>query len=287
MQEELISVIIPTYNRRDTILDCINSVLKQTYKNIEVIVVDDGSSDNTNELFKDNLIDERVKFYRYTPNKGACYARNYGVSLSRGKYIAFQDSDDKWKSNKLERELYFLKKYDFDFVFCGMNRINPLTKESYFYPIDTFDPNKNSVEQFLIENTASTQTFLLKREVMNLVKFDVTFKRYQDWDFVLQIAINNFNIGYLKESLVDSVIQVNSISTTVKSGKAYEHLLKKYESYFTKYPKASASIYNKLGMSFKKIDRNKTKYYLKKSLSYQFNFKIFIKYILFLFHLWK
>ncbi len=107
--EELISVIIPAYNREETIISCVESVRKQSYNNIEIIIVDDGSTDETWKLFV-NYPDKRVKYYKYNENKGACYARNYGVSLSSGLYIAFQDSDDIWFQNKLELEIDSLKK---------------------------------------------------------------------------------------------------------------------------------------------------------------------------------
>lgn len=179
---ELISVVIPSYNRKNTILSCIRSVLEQTYSNLEVIVIDDGSTDYTYTLFNDSF-DDRVKFFRYEENRGACYARNLGAELSSGAYIAFQDSDDIWKKTKLAKELSYLKKENADMVFCGMNRKDPIHKTSKYYPDETFRSDRNILAQLLENNAVSTQTILIKREVINKIKFDVTFKRYQDWDF--------------------------------------------------------------------------------------------------------
>ena len=95
-----ISVIIPTYNRGNMIERAVRSVLNQTYNNIEVIVVDDGSTDNTEEVIKD--IKDTSVIYIKEANAGACVARNKGIDVSSGDYIAFLDSDDEWFPEKLE-----------------------------------------------------------------------------------------------------------------------------------------------------------------------------------------
>jgi len=88
-----VSVIIPTYNRAHTIGRAIKSVLNQTYQDFEIIVVDDGSTDNTEEVVK-SFRDKRIRYIQHKKNKGAAAARNTGIKSAKGKYIAFQDSDD-------------------------------------------------------------------------------------------------------------------------------------------------------------------------------------------------
>lgn len=100
---ELISVVIPTYNRKDKLPACIASVLAQTYPNLEVIVVDDASTDGTERLF-DRGTDPRVHYVRYGDNRGACYARNLGAQRAHGSFLAFQDSDDLWHPDKLQKQ---------------------------------------------------------------------------------------------------------------------------------------------------------------------------------------
>lgn len=103
-QNELVSVIIPTYNRANLILQAVKSVLNQTYKNFEIIIVDDGSSDNTEDVI--NVIhDNRIRYIKHAINKGASAARNTGIREAKGKYIAFQDSDDHWLPDKLEKQV--------------------------------------------------------------------------------------------------------------------------------------------------------------------------------------
>ena len=109
----MISVIIPTHNREKTIKKSIDSVLCQTYNNIEIIVVDDKSTDNTEEVIN-SIKDNRIKYIKLDENKGACFARNKGIELAQGKYIAFQDSDDEWLPQKLEIQLRYLEEKKFD-----------------------------------------------------------------------------------------------------------------------------------------------------------------------------
>jgi len=101
-----VSVVIPTYNRAQFIERCVCSALQQTYRDLEVIVVDDGSNDGT-DIRIDNLkrTDSRLHFLRHDKNRGAQAARNTGIYAARGKYIAFLDSDNEWMPDKLERQL--------------------------------------------------------------------------------------------------------------------------------------------------------------------------------------
>jgi glycosyltransferase involved in cell wall biosynthesis len=105
-----VSVVIPTYNRSDYILEAIESVRTQTYRDFEIIVVDDGSRDDTRELLS-GLIDEKTIRYVYQDNRSKSAARNHGVRLAEGKYIAFLDSDDLFTPTKLAKQVAFLDKH--------------------------------------------------------------------------------------------------------------------------------------------------------------------------------
>ena len=111
--QKLVSIVIPAYNRENIIRECLESVLNQTYKNIEIIVVDDCSDDNTVNVVN-SIGDERIRCCKLQQNSGACFARNYGAALARGEYIAFQDSDDIWLPEKLEKQVKYLEKGNFD-----------------------------------------------------------------------------------------------------------------------------------------------------------------------------
>lgn len=103
-----VSVIIPTYNSSKYIIECINSVINQTYKNLEIIIVDDKSTDNTIDIIK-NINDSRIKLIELSINSGVSVARNKGIDESTGDYICFLDSDDYWKLKKIEKQINFIK----------------------------------------------------------------------------------------------------------------------------------------------------------------------------------
>lgn len=103
-----VSVIIPTFNRASVVLRAIDSVLKQTYKNFELIVVDDGSSDETEKILAPYVAEKRLQFFKQE-NKGVSAARNFGVKQSKGEWLSFLDSDDEWLKNKLEKQIELLK----------------------------------------------------------------------------------------------------------------------------------------------------------------------------------
>lgn len=221
-----VSVIIPSYNREKTIVRAVNSVLNQSYKNLEVIVVDDCSSDNTASVLR-VIADSRFRYIKLEKNSGACVARNTGVRLAKGNYIAFQDSDDYWHKDKIEKQLQYMKENNLDFCSCAFTRI---TKKTNIIVSGINIPNTNEDIwcSLLNYNWVSTQTIVCKKECFEKIGFDRAIKRYQDWDFALQAA-NFFNIGHITDSLVDVYLQSDSITNTVHNDEAMLKVIKKHE----------------------------------------------------------
>ncbi len=106
--EDLVSIITPSYNTAKYIADTIRSVLSQTYQNWEMIIVDDCSTDDTDEVVATFLCDKRIRYLKNAQNSGAAVSRNYAIREARGKWIAFLDSDDLWLPDKLERQISFM-----------------------------------------------------------------------------------------------------------------------------------------------------------------------------------
>jgi len=126
MSNDLVSIIMPAYNVEKLISDSINSVLSQTYKNFELIVVDDYSQDQTSQIVENFILkDKRVKLIKNIKNKGVAETRNTGLDHASGDFVAFLDSDDKWVENKLEKQLDIFAKYtDIDIVYSSYYRFN-------------------------------------------------------------------------------------------------------------------------------------------------------------------
>ena len=116
----LVSIITPSYNSARFINDCVNSVFEQTYTNWELIIVDDASYDNSKELISDiAATDNRIKFVFLTLNIGVAGGRNIALEKSKGRYIAFLDSDDVWKKEKLTMQIHFMQSHDVSFSFSS------------------------------------------------------------------------------------------------------------------------------------------------------------------------
>ena len=123
-KQDLVTIITPSYNSKKFVSETIDSVLKQTYKNFEMIIVDDCSSDNSAEYIQSILPDSRFKIVKLSKNVGAAEARNVALRLATGKFIAFLDSDDKWHPDKLRIQIDFMMKYNIAFSYTSYELIN-------------------------------------------------------------------------------------------------------------------------------------------------------------------
>ncbi len=125
MKDELVSIITPVYGCEKFIEETIKSVQNQTYKNWEMLLVDDCTPDNSAEIIKNLAIsDSRLKYIKLTENSGAAVARNVGLENARGRYIAYLDADDLWFENKLESQLKFMKENGVEFSCCDYEKID-------------------------------------------------------------------------------------------------------------------------------------------------------------------
>lgn len=120
---ELVSVIMPSYNTAGFIGESIESVLNQTYKNFELIIVDDCSSDNTDEVVA-GFSDERIIYVKNEKNSGAAVSRNRAISKAKGKWIAFLDSDDIWEKDKLKKQIDFMESNGYHFSYTSYQQID-------------------------------------------------------------------------------------------------------------------------------------------------------------------
>ena len=121
---ELVSIIMPSYNTASFIAKSIQSILAQSYKDWELIIVDDCSTDNTDEVVKPYLSDERIKYFMNEKNSGAAVSRNRALREAKGKWIAFLDSDDLWMPEKLEKQVSFMEKNGYHFSYTNYAEID-------------------------------------------------------------------------------------------------------------------------------------------------------------------
>lgn len=207
----MISVILPVYNRKNTVRKAVESVLNQTERDVECIVVDDASTDGTAEVLAE-IRDSRLHVIRLTENGGACHARNVGIKAAKGAYIAFQDSDDCFHPDKLARQWSFLTETGADVVFCAMNRI--CGQQTEVFPQHL--PDAPITQTMLLrENLASTQCIFGRAEVFRDTPFDEGMPRLQDWALMLDLAAK-YTVRGDATPLVDVYVQPDSLSNQPK-----------------------------------------------------------------------
>ena len=227
-----VSVIIPTYNRAHLIGRAIQSVLNQTYQDFEIIVVDDGSSDNTEEVIK-KIHDNRIYYYKHEKNKGGAAARNTGINLAKGEYIAFQDSDDEWLPEKLSQQINIIKSLPVDvgMIYTDMWRIDTSGKK--FYWKSPGNNKKNNIINCKVFDDVmgiGLVTTIIKKECFEKAGiFDEEFKRFIDLELFLRLS-KFYKFYHIKSPMVKYYDVGEGISHDVNSlVDAYELIFKKYD----------------------------------------------------------
>ncbi len=167
MKKGLVSIITPTYNCGNYIADTIKSVLAQSYDNWEMVIVDDCSTDNTQEVVA-SFPDKRIKYHRLKKNSGAAVARTEAMRLADGEYMAFLDSDDLWTPNKLERQIEFMNNNNYAFTCTAYEQIDDKGK-----PLDRIIKTikKTSYNRLLLDCPVGNSTVMYN--VAKMGKFEV------------------------------------------------------------------------------------------------------------------
>ena len=218
---EKISVIIPTYNRANLIERSVRSVLDQTYDNLEVIVVDDGSIDDTQEVIG-RIEDPRLLYKKLSSNQGVSNARNVGVSMATASLIAFQDSDDKWRKDKLEKQMEYRQAHpEYSMVYSSY-LYHTKEQESYQVPSANIQGELEGdiFTSLLIRNTIGAPTMLMRKECfLQCGGFEPSYKSLEDWEFVLRFS-KEYQVGFVREPLMDAYLSRNSVSSA--AGAYYE-----------------------------------------------------------------
>lgn len=213
-----VSIIIPTYNREKELSTCIDSLLNQTYKDIEIIVINDGSKDNTDTLIN-SYKDKRIKYYKRT-NHGIGSSRNYGLEKSTGDYVSFIDSDDYIDKNFIEKMLNKVTKEDLDLVICDYyNFYKNKTKELVTIPKFN-NTNIKDNKNLLLNVNYGPCNKLYKKELIKDIRFPEDIK-YEDMPFIAKCLKESNRIG--KVNLPLNYFYLDNISeTTIRDKKMYD-----------------------------------------------------------------
>ncbi|MDD5454559.1 MAG: glycosyltransferase [Candidatus Ratteibacteria bacterium] len=266
----LVSVIIPTYNRALILNETIQSVLQQTHRELEIIVVDDGSTDNTGRLIE--KINDKRLFYLYKENRGLASARNEGIKKSKGEYIAFLDSDDRWLPSKIEKQIEVFKNSRLKpgVVYCGVRYIDengakireeklPAYRGNIF--LELLGSRRNAV-------LGAGSTILVKKECFKecgLLNENLSYRI--DLEMLIRIA-KKFAFDYAAEVLSEIRIHNTRMSSDVDNIiKGREMLFEKIYSDLKNHRRILAKYYYQTALLYlKKGDIIKHREYIVKSV---------------------
>lgn len=192
MQNPTCSVVVTCYNYGHYLAGCLESVLRQTYQNFEIILVNDGSTDNTDEVIALYIHNTRIRYIKQQ-NAGQANAKNTGIKNARGEYIAFLDADDMWEENKLEKQLSLFHDPQVGVVYSTVqyidqqgNKVSSMSDSTYLAP------RTGKVTEFLFfDNFIPFSSSIVRHECFErLGVFDESIKMGIDWDLWLRISVH-------------------------------------------------------------------------------------------------
>lgn len=227
MKDDLISIIIPVYNAEKFLDETINTVLNQTYKKFELILVNDGSKDKSVDVIK-KYNDKRIKLIDNKNNKGAALSRNDGIRKAKGRYICFLDADDLWNKEKLEKQINFMKEKECAFSFTGYEFANengiPNGKK-------VFIPKKLNYKSALKNTTISTITVMIDTKKMDKDLIYMNNVKSEDTATWWNILKNGYEAFGLNEILSfyrrsDGTLSSNKIEAIRRIWNLYRNVFK-------------------------------------------------------------
>ena len=200
-----IDIILPNFNSSDSINETIKSIIDQTFKNWKLIIVDDCSDKKTRTLLKKFSKNKRIKIYWLKKNKGAGYCRNYAIKKSKSPYLAFIDSDDIWKKDKLETQLRFMENNNYLFTYTNYETFGKKIK--FISPAKEYDFKK-----FVNDTSICTSTMIIKKNILKNIKF-INSEICEDYFFKCKI-LKICNAYCLDDYLTKYRIRKNSLQSS-------------------------------------------------------------------------
>ena len=232
MNNPLVSVIIPVFNVEDFVKDAVQSIMDQTYKNLEIIVVDDGSDDNTYKIVEElSSVDSRIKLFRNKKNQNIANTLNWALNVSSGKYIARMDGDDVSLANRIEKKVRFLQENpEYDLVGCSLRVINVGSEE---IGINRCYSDENLNRNALKYATPVSHIWVCRKKIYDRLEGYRDMPAAEDYDFLLRMISQNMKFTNLQNYFGYSLRigrSRNTISRTgVRSVKLHSYIFNLYK----------------------------------------------------------
>lgn len=214
--EPTVSIVLPTYNRAGLVGRAVESILEQTYRDFELLVIDDGSTDDTEKVIRTYRGDERIRYKKLKHNFGQAYARNIGITHAKGNYIAFHDSDDVWRKEKLEKQMQvMLDAPDRVGMVYGCCEYHGLVGETDYFPRKAIEQEKKRgyiYPKLLEENLIGIPSLLVRKECIEQAgMFSESLRSLEDYEWILRLG-KLYEAEYIDEILVDVYAQKESVN---------------------------------------------------------------------------
>lgn len=209
------SIIMPVYNSERYIEETIQSVINQTYKNWELIIINDGSNDKTEEIIQNYLINTNIHYY-YQKNSGVSAARNFGFTKSKGKYISFLDADDIWHFSNLEEKIFFLQKESIDAVYSNCDIIDENSRNTNKTLTGSKTPTLHDILSIKGNYITAPSGIIYKKSIFDTIEtFDTNLSNNADQDLWIRLLANNFKLELIDKSLWKYRVHSNNMSKNI------------------------------------------------------------------------
>lgn len=268
MESPLVSIIIPAWNAEKYVKEAVDSALNQTHENIEVIVVDDGSTDSTKNILDSFIKNKRIKYF-YQTNKGLAGARDTGILSAKGDYIAFLDSDDVFLPQKITKQIQSLEdNSDFGVSYCDLLHFTDEEPRRFFHHRYHY-PSGQLFEALLKKQFINPLSVVIRRSVLDKFGlFDEKLRRSEDWELWLRLARAGVKFLYLNEILahyrIRSIGNLSSIESEPEMKEKNLEIFTKIKNQLTpnevgkyKFEKILKKLRNKLALSYLMVGAKK------------------------------
>ena len=211
-EKPFVDVILPNYNKSEFLEEAINSVISQSYKNWNLLIIDDSSNDASNKIILKYKNEQNIKIILLKKNKGVAFCRNLGVRISKSKYIAFIDSDDYWTKDKLSEQINFMEKFTYDFTYTNYTPFTFKKSLKKFKKI-ILPPKSFNFKEFIHNTSIGMSSVIIKRSIIR----NITFKKLkicEDYLFKCEILKNNVIARKLNQNTMFYRITKNSLQSS-------------------------------------------------------------------------
>lgn len=226
-KNRLVSIITPSYNASKYIKETIQSVKSQSYSHFEMIIVDDCSKDQTRDIIRSEMEDDkRIRLIELADNRGPAAARNHAINLANGDYLAFLDSDDLWYPDKLKRQVEFMEEGGFAFSYTNYRMMNENGEKT---DVVVHVPAKTNYEGLLKNTMIATLTVIIDKKKTGAVQMDLYRDCSEDYGLWLSILANGIEAHGLREELAcyrkcENSLSSNKLKSAMKTWKTYRKI---------------------------------------------------------------